>query len=266
MSVRIEILISKKDRTSYNAMEILNMILTWLLNETTGEEGYINEYDDNSGQIAVLMNLAKDILKIVPMKDMGWKNDGQGDRPKEFDEWVRELAEGLLKLITALIAAIGDFIAALVKVVVEVMALIEAIVKAAILAFIWAIFASVLALVNVILGIAASLNYTLSSFMDLTMTTNTNKIIVKGNVEMTFGYDTGEEYYNYPDLNVPTIEAYFNSDNIVFGFILSVFSMNFVFTKFLNIFISLIVMINCCFIMAIFYPGRYSWHYMKRIS
>ncbi|MHA1344544.1 MAG: hypothetical protein ACTSQG_11190, partial [Promethearchaeota archaeon] len=95
----------------------------------------------------------KDVLKIVPMKDMGWKNDGQGNRPKEFDEWVRELAEGLLELITALIAAIGDFIAGLVEAAIEaglkfvqaivaaVMAAIEAIVKAALLAFIYLEFA-----------------------------------------------------------------------------------------------------------------------------
>ncbi|MHA1439415.1 MAG: hypothetical protein ACTSPD_17730 [Promethearchaeota archaeon] len=134
------------------------------MNETTGEIGTINMYDDNSERIAVLMNLPKDVLKIVPMKDMGWKNDGQGDRPKEFDEWIKELAEGLLKLITALIAAIGDFIAGLIEAAIEaglkfaemiakaVMALIEAIVKAAILALIYAIYAFFIAAITLLFG------------------------------------------------------------------------------------------------------------------
>ncbi|MHA1294754.1 MAG: hypothetical protein ACTSQJ_19115, partial [Promethearchaeota archaeon] len=157
----LELMISKKKCSDEEANAILELLLTGIVNESTGEEGFINCYDDNSGHIAVLMNLAKDVLKIVPMKDMGWKNDGQGDRPKEFDEWVKELAEGLLKLITALIAAIGDFIAGLVEAAVEaglkfiqtivaaVMALIEAIIKALLLAFIWLMFA--LALFSAIL-------------------------------------------------------------------------------------------------------------------
>ncbi|MHA1275133.1 MAG: hypothetical protein ACTSQS_17150 [Promethearchaeota archaeon] len=149
----LELMISKKKCSVDEANAILNLLLIGVVNESTGEEGYINEYDDNSGHIAVLMNLAEDVLKIVPMKDMGWKNDGQGDRPKEFDEWVRELAEGLLKLITALIAAIGDFIAGLIEAAIEaglkfiqavvaaVMRLIEAIVKAALLALIYLVLA-----------------------------------------------------------------------------------------------------------------------------
>jgi len=103
----LELMISKKKCSVEEANAILNLLLIGVVNESTGEERYINEYDDKSGHIAVLMNLAKDALKIVPMKDMGWKNDGQGDRPKEFDEWVRELAEGLLELITALIGSSG---------------------------------------------------------------------------------------------------------------------------------------------------------------
>ncbi|MHA1293924.1 MAG: hypothetical protein ACTSQJ_14800, partial [Promethearchaeota archaeon] len=146
----------------YNAIE--DLLLKGAVNETTGEIGTINMYDDNSERIAVLMNLPKDVLKIVPMKDMGWKNDGQGDRPKEFDEWIKELAEGLLKLITALIAAIGDFIAGLIEAAIEaglkfaemiakaVMALIEAIVKAAILALIYAIYAFFIAAITLLFG------------------------------------------------------------------------------------------------------------------
>jgi len=131
------------------ANAVMDLLLRSVVNETTCEFGRINEFD--TSYFAVLINLTGTILKIVPMKDMGWKNDGQGNRPKEFDEWVRELAEDLLKLITALIAAIGDFIAGLVEAAVEaglkftemiakaVMALIEAIVKAALLAFIFRI-------------------------------------------------------------------------------------------------------------------------------
>ncbi|MHA1294836.1 MAG: hypothetical protein ACTSQJ_19530, partial [Promethearchaeota archaeon] len=66
-------MISKKKCSVDEANAILELLLTGIVNESTGEIGTINMYDDNSGHIAVLMNLAKDILKIVPMKDMGWK-------------------------------------------------------------------------------------------------------------------------------------------------------------------------------------------------
>ncbi|MHA1440142.1 MAG: hypothetical protein ACTSPD_21555 [Promethearchaeota archaeon] len=133
----------------FNAIE--DLFLKGAVNETTCEIGRINEFD--TSYFAVLINLAGTILKLIPTRDMGWENDKQGDRPKEFDEWVKELAEGLLELITALIVAVGDFLKSLAEAAVEaglkfvqvivaaVIWLIELILKEALLAFIYLIFA-----------------------------------------------------------------------------------------------------------------------------
>ncbi|MHA1294691.1 MAG: hypothetical protein ACTSQJ_18800, partial [Promethearchaeota archaeon] len=178
------------------------------------EIGRINEFDKL--YFAVLINLAGTILKIVPMKDMGWKNDGQGNRPKEFDEWVKELAEGLLELITALIAAIGDFIAGLVEAAVEaglkfvqaivaaVMAAIEAIVKAALLAFIYLEFALFVA------GMALYFLTLLTSLYFVTLAYGGSLSLSGLSIEYTYKgrsylaqLDAYWEYNTYLDASVP---------------------------------------------------------------
>ncbi|MHA1440188.1 MAG: hypothetical protein ACTSPD_21785, partial [Promethearchaeota archaeon] len=197
--------------------------------------------DDNSGHIAVLMNLAKDVLKIVPMKDMGWKNDGQGNRPKEFDEWVRELAEGLLKLITALIAAIGDFIAGLVEAAVEVglkfvelikaaiMWLIELILKTMLLSLIWAFLALItsiltlaiasmaLMLLPIVKGFGGDIDYSATRF----------KIYVSDRT-MVIGYETPFEYNSFLDLDVPLILFYvYMNQQKIFGILMGFFPIKY---------------------------------------
>ncbi|MHA1440137.1 MAG: hypothetical protein ACTSPD_21530, partial [Promethearchaeota archaeon] len=217
----LELMISKKKCSVDEVNAILELLLTGIVNESTGEEGYINEYDDNSRHIAVLMNLAEDVLKIVPMKDMGWKNDGQGDRPKEFDEWVRELAEGLLELITALIVAVGDFLKSLAEAAVEaglkfaemiakaVMALIEAILKAAILALIYAFYSIIIA--GLIITISSLFILSLPSVAifggDINYTATKFKMNAL-NKTFEFGYETLMEYNNILDFDVPYISMF----------------------------------------------------------
>ncbi|MHA1381788.1 MAG: hypothetical protein ACTSRG_25745, partial [Candidatus Helarchaeota archaeon] len=232
----LELMISKKKCSVDEANAILELLLTGIVNESTGEEGYINEYDDNSGHIAVLMNLAEDVLKIVPMKDMGWRNDGQGDRPKEFDEWVRELAEAFLELITALIAAIGNFIAGLIEAAVEaglkfvqaivaaVMALIELILKALLLALIYAFFALVIATLIFTISIMALTFMSVIAIIGGFISYKVNYLkasLFQSLIEC--GYETDTEFNFYLDLDVPIVLLYLYMNNqklyeIIIGF------------------------------------------------
>ena len=70
MSEWIEILISKKDCSPYDAMKILNLTLAGLINETTGEGGIIYLYDDDSTHIATMINLAAAIAVIAVIKEI----------------------------------------------------------------------------------------------------------------------------------------------------------------------------------------------------
>ncbi|MHA1372364.1 MAG: hypothetical protein ACTSRA_21905, partial [Promethearchaeota archaeon] len=234
----LELMISKKKCSVDEANAILNLLLIGVVNESTGEIGTINMYDDNSERIAVLMNLAKDVLKIVPMKDMGWRNDGQGNRPKEFDEWVRELAEAFLELITALIAAIGDFIAGLIKAVVEaglkfvqaivaaVMALIEAIVKASIIAFIYLDFAIVLSSFISMFTLIVPIFILLGTFLGAIITTKKNILeIERNNTYSNIGFYTGMEYNDFFELEIPTLYFFIEVNDLQYITLTNFFSL-----------------------------------------
>jgi len=152
----LELLITKKDCSVSDANAILNLLLTGVINETTGELGAINEY--SAGFDSTLMNLPKDILELIPLKDMGFENDEQGDKPREFDEWVNRLIE----IVFEALAAIGNYLASLVSLAVKaglkfveiirelIAPFIEALLKAAFLIYIYFLYA--LALYNEING------------------------------------------------------------------------------------------------------------------
>ncbi|MGQ4876505.1 MAG: hypothetical protein ACP6IY_20770 [Promethearchaeia archaeon] len=152
MSEWIEILISKEDCSYIVAEQILNLTLTGLVNETTGEEGIIYLYDANSMHAAALMNLPYDVLKIIPMPST-YKNSPTGSSPRiaerlvkpklgEFKknfkwwditdwaetfsdwwddlvDWFNSLVEDFLKLLSDLVAFVLETIAAAAEAIAE---------------------------------------------------------------------------------------------------------------------------------------------------
>ncbi|MHA1285542.1 MAG: hypothetical protein ACTSQP_23810, partial [Promethearchaeota archaeon] len=152
MSEWIEILISKEDCSYIVAEQILNLTLTGLVNETTGEEGIIYLYDANSTHAAALMNLPYDVLKIIPMPSP-YKNSPTGSSPRiaerlvkpklgEFKknfkwwditdwaetfsdwwddlvDWFNSLVEDFLKLLSDLVAFVLETIAAAAEAIAE---------------------------------------------------------------------------------------------------------------------------------------------------
>ena len=144
----LELVITKEKCSIAEAYAILNLTLVGEVNRTTGELGYINEYDSVHRSVPELMNLAGDILHLIPLKDMGYRNDKNGSKPKEFDEWVKEIVESFVRFLGDLIVAIGNVIANVVEQAVKlglkvvevireaVMAVREAMLKATFLAFI----------------------------------------------------------------------------------------------------------------------------------
>jgi len=60
----------REEATKGKRWDPLHIIYWYSTAEWESHEGIINLYDDNSEHIAVLMNIAKDILKIIPMKDL----------------------------------------------------------------------------------------------------------------------------------------------------------------------------------------------------
>ncbi len=151
----LELTIAKTECSIDDANAILSLLLTGVVNETTGELGKINEYDANPAHAPELMNLPTDALNAIPLYLGDFKNDDQGSKPKQFSEWMKNPVGNAIKLLTGLLAAcsewIEDALAALAAIGLKfvekfapwLMVLIEAILKAALLVLIYAIYAIV---------------------------------------------------------------------------------------------------------------------------
>ncbi|MHA1437434.1 MAG: hypothetical protein ACTSPD_07625 [Promethearchaeota archaeon] len=237
----IELVITKKKCSVSDANAILNLLLKGIVNETTCEIDFINLYDDNSQHRAELMSLPNDVLENIPMKDMGYVNDKQGDKPLEFGEWLIQLAVGMLTLITKLIVAIGNFLASAIKAIIEidlkfvqaiiaaVMALIEAIVKAALLAFIYAFFAVMIFCLSLGIGLLALILLPVALIFGGIMIYKVSYVLVNFLEKSIFlGYQISTEYNSLLDIDVPIISFFLTLDDItLFSMIIGVFPPNF---------------------------------------
>jgi len=216
----LELLIIKDDCEVSDAEAILNLLLTGVINETTGELRKINEYF--TGQRASLVNLPKDILDQIPLKDMGHQNDDQGSKPEELDEWVSHLVE----IVFEQLAAIGNYLQGMIDAAREaglkflelikeaIMWLIEAILKTALLVYIFAFYAilfagltfaifTIFAFSAPIVGLlGGQILYTLSKL----------KINIFERL-FEIGYKTLMEYNLFLDVYVPYISLYLLINN-----------------------------------------------------
>ncbi|MGQ4873500.1 MAG: hypothetical protein ACP6IY_05430 [Promethearchaeia archaeon] len=211
----VELLITRKSCTPSDAYAILNLLLTGIINETTGEKGKINEYA--SGSRAELMNLPADVLDLIPMTDPHLKNDDQGSKPLELHEYLAHL----VSVAFMLLAAFGEFLAKLINSAVKagleavmtiakaVMAAIEAMMKAGILAYVYYLFAQILEYIIKAFVIIAGFLLILKTFADIVFNISYNKIEASGDINISLNFDIKTDYYEFLDIDVPLLEISF---------------------------------------------------------
>jgi len=109
-----------------DAMTVLSMLITVIVNDTTGEEVELYEYQSTkeNGVNAILMNLHKEVLGYIPWY-CNFENSDQGDEPDDFFEFWAEVFVGAVMAVVYFVYMIGMAIAelfmALVKFIVAIM-------------------------------------------------------------------------------------------------------------------------------------------------
>ncbi|MFW9876036.1 MAG: hypothetical protein ACFFG0_23280 [Candidatus Thorarchaeota archaeon] len=241
----VDFMFIRFDISSQDAMEILNLLLTCLVNETTNETAVTYSYvsTKENGTSATMMNLPVSVLGFIPWF-CNFSDSPQGSKPKDFEDWFWSSLKALGKAIIGFIITLIMLIVELVKLIVDFIVrifmeilpilghILWLIIRTLLLIFIWIMFIITL-LVTIILFVAVIGSiFLLNLFMNLDIKVSINKIITHGDFEFSFGYNIGMEYNRFIEYNIPTLELFLNMSGVTFTMSLSLFSKSFYFNNF----------------------------------
>jgi len=128
-----------------DAMIVLSMLTTVILNDTTGEEVELYDYQSTKedGINAVLMNVYKEVLGYIPWYG-NFQNSELGDEPGDFFEFWAEIFVGALMAVVYFIYIIGMAIASLFVALVKFVGAVMMEVLTFLGPFLWLIIRAVL--------------------------------------------------------------------------------------------------------------------------
>ncbi len=210
--------------SSEDAMAVLNMLLTCLLNDTTNEIGIFYSYSSlkENGTMAVMMNLPSAALGFVPWL-FNYDNSAQGREPRTLLQWLVQTIVAIVEFVVSIFVAIGQAIAAIWEQLVEfvsdvLMAVVEflafmlwCLIRAAILIFTWLMFGITLLFLTLAIGAIALVFLPISLIFGASMYYTVNKVGVDfTGISFETGYETSIGYYDFFDIYVPYINAWFS--------------------------------------------------------
>ncbi|MFX0024715.1 MAG: hypothetical protein ACFE9S_20575, partial [Candidatus Hermodarchaeota archaeon] len=104
----IDFVIIRFDISSADGMEILDLLLTCLVNETTNETAVVYSYVSTklNNTPAVMMNLPISVLQYVPWF-YNFSDSQMGEKPKTFGEWFWKSLNKLVNLIVGVLISIA---------------------------------------------------------------------------------------------------------------------------------------------------------------
>ncbi|MFX1481492.1 MAG: hypothetical protein ACFFCI_25720 [Promethearchaeota archaeon] len=104
----IDFIIIRFDISSEDAMEVLNLLLECLVNETTNETAIVYSYvsKKENGTAAVMMNLPFSVLGLIPWY-CDFENSPMGSKPETFEDWFWKPLAAIGILIVGVIVTIG---------------------------------------------------------------------------------------------------------------------------------------------------------------
>jgi hypothetical protein len=241
----IDFVIIRFDISSQDAMEILDLLLTCLVNETTNETAKTYSYvsTKQNGTTAVMMNLPHSVLGLISWF-CNFSDSDQGSKPKGFKDWLLAPLEALANAIIGVVVMIGmafvelwniitDFFVSIFLDILPILAyILWLIIRVLILVFAWIILIIALMIVIMEFMIMVGMILTLSIFIEIQLDIKLNKVAIEGDIEFIFGYNINTIHNEFFKLNIPTLEVYFESDNISMTFELNIFLINIEFSDF----------------------------------
>ncbi|MFX1431643.1 MAG: hypothetical protein ACFFCY_15870 [Promethearchaeota archaeon] len=116
----IDFVIIRFDISSADGMEILDLLLTCLVNETTNETAVVYSYVSTklNDTFAVMMNLPISVLQYVPCF-CNFSDSIMGAKPETFGDWFWKSLNKLVNLIIGVILTIVMAIVELVKLIIN---------------------------------------------------------------------------------------------------------------------------------------------------
>jgi hypothetical protein len=234
----IDFVFVRFDISGEDAMEVLNMLLSCFINETTNETAIAYKYASTklNGTDAVLMNLPYTALGFIPWL-YNYENSVQGRIPHDFGEWLVEKLEEIVKFIIGIFIAIWNAITLIWETIVGFVneILMDAIpwlaymlwllVRAAVAVIVYLLFALFLILTIVgfvaLIPILLFLNCIIKGEIEISINSLT---IRKMNDFVTLEYTIGIEYWEFFDLNVPSLYICFITNGSSFSFPFNIFT------------------------------------------
>ncbi len=150
----IDFIIIRFNISSEDAMEVLNLLLECLVNETTNETAIVYSYvsTKENGTAAVLMNLPFSVLGLIPWY-CDFENSEMGSKPETFEDWFWKPLKTIGTVIIGVILTIGMGIIELftimvdffIEIFMDILSILQyilwLIIRAAILVFILMVYA-----------------------------------------------------------------------------------------------------------------------------
>jgi hypothetical protein len=220
----IDFIFVRFDISPIEAMEVLNMLLTCIVNDTTGETALKYKYvsTKENGYNAVLMNLPSSVLSLIPWLSL-FESSPQGSRPSTLLGEIGKFFGGIVTFVVDIIVAVASTIAEIFTLIVNmivaiIMAIIEflvalvmLIITAAILIYIWIMFGLTLLFLTMAIAAMAFVFGPLALIFGSEMfyTVNSVGIDLLG-FSLATGFDTAMGHYDTFDIPVPYINYWFS--------------------------------------------------------
>ncbi|MFX0010244.1 MAG: hypothetical protein ACFE9R_08020, partial [Candidatus Hermodarchaeota archaeon] len=220
-----------------DAENLLDLALTGIINDTTGEIGIINfcVSTNQNNTVVEMMNLPYDVLYVIPFitpftptKDHPDRMPIQGRHTTNsygivIDFFIKvfgvifDVAAIAFEVIVEMVKIIADIFIKIIEVVIAFFAWIaEQAAKAALLVLIYTMHAIHLAISVAIIVLILGVFSIIKLLLDVTLDSGTNFIQVQGAINFSLEYEVGEKYNSYLEQNIPTIEASFSSNQFSF--------------------------------------------------
>ncbi|MFX1502499.1 MAG: hypothetical protein ACFFDH_16175, partial [Promethearchaeota archaeon] len=223
-SGEIDFMFIRFEVTRAEAVAILSLLLTCIVNATTNETAIKYKFASTkqNGFSAILMNLPLDVLGMVPWK-YDFQDSAQGDQPRD---WLQTLADHIVAVgefivgifisiwegIVNIVKIIGEFIGPLLLEFLDFLAyILWCIIRAVLLIFVWIMFSiTLLFLIMANATIALTFVPIVAIFEEVQMIFNINSVkIDMPGFSFSTGYDVYIDNYEAFDIPVPYINCWF---------------------------------------------------------
>jgi hypothetical protein len=226
----IDFIFIRFEISSEDAMEVLTLLRTCLVNETTNETAMVYSYVSTklNDTAAVVMNLPFSVLGFIPWF-CDFAESPLGSKPETFKDWLLKPLKTLGKAIVGVIIFLGMAIVAFIELIVNFVAeilmewlpileyILWLIIRVIVLIFAWIIFA--ITLIVVVFGYLGILSIitSLDCLSGCSINIGLNKITIqKEKMDIYIGYNLSSEYIEFFKIEIPAVCFYFNKENTSF--------------------------------------------------